>query len=190
MVRGLRQGYYRRKSLARIIWGWLFFILIVILVIFVGIHISGNQTEVIGSSMYPTLAEGDKVLVDRVSYRFVNPARYDIIIFPFTYQEDVYYIKRIIGLPGETVQIMNGKIYINGQELDEPFAFEPIVSPGLAFGQITLGEDEYFVLGDNRNDSSDSRQPTIGNIRRQDIIGRALARMWPLRSFSLLFLHG
>ena len=171
----------RRKSLARIIWGWLFFILIIVLLIFVGIHIAGRVTEVSGSSMYPTLAEGDQVLVDRISYHFINPSRYDIVIFPFEYQEDVYYIKRIIALPGETVQIMNGMVYINGEELKEPFEFDSIEMPGLAFGQITLGEDEYFVLGDNRNDSSDSRQPTIGNIRRQDIIGRAIARVWPFR---------
>ncbi len=187
-MRGLRQGSRRNKSLARIIWGWLLFILILIMLIFVGIHITGQLTEVIGSSMYPTLEEGDKVLVDRISYRFVNPSRYDIVIFPFAYQDDVFYIKRIIGLPGETIQISEGAIYINGVKLQEPFSFDPIESAGVAFSQITLGEDEYFVLGDNRNDSVDSRQATVGNVRRSEMIGRALARVEPLSSFSLLFL--
>ena len=100
--------------------------------------------------------------MDKLSYRFKDPERYDIIVFPYQYKEETYYIKRIIGLPGETVQIIDGTIYINGSVLDENYGREKMVSSGLALDEIQLGEDEYFVLGDNRNASSDSREPDVG----------------------------
>ena len=108
------------------------------------------------------------------------------MVFPGRYEEDVYYIRRIIGLPGETLQIMDGVIYINGVPLKEKLSVDPIANPGLARSQVVLGEDEYFVLGDNRNESSDSREPIIGNIRGEDIIGRAILRIGSLKRFSLL----
>ncbi len=95
-------------------------------------------------------------------------------------------MKRIIGLPGETVQIdLSGNIYINGEILEEDYGLEPINFPGLAQDPITLGEDEYFVLGDNRNNSSDSRDPSVGNIKRDDIMGKAWVRIWPLNKFGV-----
>ena len=107
----------------------------------------------------PTLSNNDNLIVDKISYRFKDPQRFDIIVFPFQYDENVYYIKRIIGLPGETVQIgTDGTIYIDGQVLEEGYGKEVMLSPGRAGEPITLGEDEYFVLGDNRNNSSDSRE--------------------------------
>jgi signal peptidase I len=108
-------------------------------------------------------------------------------VFPFQYDRDTYYIKRIIGLPGETVQIdYDGNIYIDGEILKESYGKEVIQNPGRASEPITLGDDEYFVMGDNRNNSSDSRDPSVGNIKREDIIGRAFIRIWPLSSFGLL----
>ncbi len=107
-------------------------------------------------AMYPALNDGDNLIVDKISYRFSDPKRFDVIVFPFRYQEDTYYIKRIIGLPGETVQIFDGDIYINGRVLKEPFGSDKIKNGGLASETITLGQNEYFVLGDNRNDSADS----------------------------------
>ncbi len=136
--------------------------------------------------MYPTLNDGDNLIVDKISYHFVDPGRFDIIVFPFRYQEDTFYIKRIIGLPGETVQIQDDLIYINGRELKEEYGYGEIGNPGLASGQITLGRDEYFVLGDNRGNSSDSREPSVGNIARSDIVGRAWFRIWPLSGFGFL----
>ena len=123
----------------------------------------GQRREVEGASMENTLHNGDNLIVDKLSYRFHDPERFDIILFPFQYQDNTYYIKRIIGLPGETVQI-NGR------------AEEP----------IELGEDEYFVMGDNRNNSSDSRTDVVGNIKREDIIGKAWLRIWPLSDFGVL----
>ena len=133
----------------------------------------GQRTEVDGSSMEPMLSNGDNLIVDKISYRFRDPQRYDIIVFPFKYQENTFYIKRIIGLPGETVQIdEQGTIYINGEVLPENYGREIIRAEtvGIAANPIILGEDEYFVMGDNRNSSMDSRTEIVGNIKREDII--------------------
>ena len=136
----------------------------------------GQRTEVEGASMENTLHNGDNLIVDKLSYRFHDPERFDIIVFPFQYQANTYYIKRIIGLPGETVQIMeDGSIYINGEKLEESYGRE-VIQPetiGRAAEPIVLGEEEYFVMGDNRNNSSDSRTDIVGNIKREDIIGKA-----------------
>ena len=138
------------------------------------------RTEVIGPSMQPTLYSDDDLIVEKLSYRFGEPKRFDIIVFPFQYGEKVYYIKRIIGLPGETIQIdETGTIYINGEVLEEHYGKETIQNPGIAAEPILLGKNEYFVLGDNRNDSSDSRDPSVGNIYRKDIVGKAWLRFWP-----------
>ena len=149
----------------------------------------GQRTEVEGASMENTLHNGDNLIVDKLSYRFRDPERFDIIVFPFQYQTNTYYIKRIIGLPGETVQIMeDGSIYINGQKMEESYGRE-VIQPeaiGRAAEPIILGEDEYFVMGDNRNNSSDSRTDIVGNIKREDIIGKAWLRIWPLSDFGVL----
>jgi len=148
-----------------------------------------QRTEVDGSSMEPTLSSGDNLFVDKISYRFRDPERFDIIVFPFRYKENTYYIKRIIGLPGETVQIhKDGSIYIDGKLLTESYGKE-VIRPeniGRASEEIKLGEDEYFVMGDNRNNSSDSRTEAVGNIHRKDIIGRAWMRIWPMSQFGIL----
>ena len=149
----------------------------------------GQRTEVDGSSMEPMLTNGDNLIVDKISYRFRDPQRYDIIVFPFKYQENTFYIKRIIGLPGETVQIdEQGTIYINGEVLTENYGREIIRAEtvGIAANPIVLGEDEYFVMGDNRNCSMDSRTEIVGNIKRKDIIGRAWIRIWPLNKLGIL----
>ena len=149
----------------------------------------GKRTEVEGASMENTLHNGDNLIVDKLSYRFRDPERFDIIVFPFQYQANTYYIKRIIGLPGETVQIMeDGSIYINGEKMEESYGRE-VIQPetiGRAAEPIVLGEDEYFVMGDNRNNSSDSRTDIVGNIKREDIIGKAWLRIWPLSDFGVL----
>ena len=135
--------------------------------------------------MEPTLEDQDSLIVDKISYHFTDPKRYDIIVFPFEYEDHTYFIKRIIGLPGETIQIDNsGKIYIDGKVLDDTHGKEVIVDPGRAIDPITLGNDEYFVMGDNRNNSMDSRDPQVGNIKRKDLIGKAWVRIYPFHSFG------
>lgn len=130
--------------------------------------------------METTLYDRDNLIVDKISYRFREPKRYEIIVFPYQYKENTFYIKRIVGLPGETVQVIDGLIYINGVSLDENYGNEPMQQAGIAESQILLGEDEYFVLGDNRNHSQDSRDPGVGVLHREDILGRAWVRIWPL----------
>ena len=148
----------------------------------------GQRTEVEGASMENTLHNGDNLIVDKLSYRFHDPERFDIIVFPFQFQDNTYYIKRIIGLPGETVQIMDdGSIYINGEKLEENYGME-VIKPetiGRAAEPIELGDDEYFVMGDNRNNSSDSRTDMVGNIKRENIIGKAWLRIWPVSDFGV-----
>lgn len=140
-----------------------------------------TKNVVVGNSMQNTLENGDNLIVDRLAYRFHAPKRFDIVVFPYMHQSNTYYIKRIIGLPGETVRIdENGTIYINDHALDESYGREVIKDPGRAAGGITLGENEYFVLGDNRNDSVDSRVPDVGNIKKKNIVGKAVFRIWPL----------
>lgn len=175
-----------RKSPLRELAGMLVYIVIVLAVTFLFITFVGQRTHVSGESMENTLDDGDQLIVDKITYRFKDPERFDIIVFPFHYKENTYYIKRIIGLPGETVQIVDGTIYINGEVLQESYGREVIQDPGIAAEPITLGEDEYFVLGDNRNQSSDSRDPSVGLIHRDEIVGRAWLRIWPLDSFGIL----
>ena len=148
----------------------------------------GQRTEVEGASMENTLHNGDNLIVDKLSYRFHDPERFDIIVFPFQFQDNTYYIKRIIGLPGETVDIVDGKVYINGEKLEENYGME-VIKPetiGRAAEPIELGDDEYFVMGDNRNNSSDSRTDMVGNIKRENIIGKAWLRIWPVSDFGVL----
>ena len=163
------------------------YFLIVLILTFLVVTYVGHRTMVIGSSMEPMLSDGDNLIVDKLSYRFNEPQRFDIIVFPFRYAEKTYYIKRIIGLPGETVFIdENGTIFINGEELQESYGKEIIKDPGRAYEPITLGEDEYFVLGDNRNNSSDSRDPVVGNIHRDEFIGKAWMRIWPFSKMGMI----
>lgn len=165
------------------------YLLIVLCLTYLVIAFVGQRTEVNGASMEPTLSDEDNLIVDKITYRFHDPERFDIIVFPYKFKEKTYFIKRIIGLPGETVQIdEEGKIYINGEVLNESYGRE-VIQPehiGRASEPITLGENEYFVLGDNRNNSTDSRQADVGNIKRDDIIGRAWIRIWPFDKFGIL----
>ena len=166
--------------------GLVLYCVIVIAIMFFVIKYVGQRTVVIGDSMENTLQDGDNLITDKLTYRFMEPKRFDIVVFPFKDNKNQLLIKRIIGLPGETVQIMNGKVYINGYELNENYGNAIIESAGLAENPIVLGEDEYFVLGDNRNNSQDSRFESVGNIHRSDLIGRAWIRIWPLNEISLL----
>lgn len=175
------------KSILKEILSTSVYLLVVLLATYIIVNFVGQRTEVVGSSMENTLSDGDNLIVDKITYRFRDPERYDVIVFPFQYEKNTFYIKRIIGLPGETVKIdSDGVIYINGKELTEYYGREIIADPGIASDEITLGSDEYFVMGDNRNNSTDSRNSIVGNIRKKDILGRAWLRIWPLHEFELL----
>ena len=182
----LEKGAGQKVDMKKEILSWVFYIAFVLVLTWVIITFVGQRTRVDGRSMMNTLHDGDNLIVEKLSYRFSDPKRFEIIVFPPTGKKE-YYIKRINGLPGETVQIdENGNIYINGELLEENYGAETIQNPGRAAKPITLGDDEYFVMGDNRNNSKDSRSEEVGNVKRSQIIGRAWLRIWPLNKFGLL----
>ncbi|MBE5939934.1 MAG: signal peptidase I [Lachnospiraceae bacterium] len=152
-----------------------------------------QRTVVDGSSMERTLTDKDNLIVDKISYKFTDIKRFDIVVFPYddSSRGEVFYIKRIIGLPGEIVTITDGKIYItdeNGQyELVEDYGYysdDKKMEGYAAEKSVVLGDDEYFVLGDNRNGSSDSRM--IGPVNEKDIIGKAFFRITPFSKFGFI----
>ena len=182
-----RRRRRREPGIIREILGWIFYIIVILVLTYVIITYVGQRTSVSGSSMETTLSDGDQLLVDKLSYRFQDPKRFDIIVFPYQYEENTYYIKRIIGLPGETVQVVDGYVYINGSRLESDiYGNELMDDPMAASRPITLGEDEYFVLGDNRNNSEDSRYGDIGNINKKYIVGKVWFVISPKDKFGFL----
>lgn len=163
------------------------YILVILILTYCAVTFLGQRTEVIGSSMEPTLSDGDNLIVDKLTYHLREPERFEIVVFPYQYSKGTYYIKRIIGLPGERIYIdEEGQIFINGEVLQENYGKEVIEDAGLASTEIELGENEYFVMGDNRNDSADSRFVSVGNVDGDDIIGRAWLRIYPIKAFGVL----
>ena len=145
---------------------WIFKIGVVCLLAFVWVWYFGQQVSTVGDSMKPVLSNGDVVLVNRIVYNAMAPKRGDIIIFKPKGNENIhYYTKRIIGLPGESVEIIENRIYIDGEKLE-------------------LAEDEYFVLGDNRASSEDSRNADVGNVKREYIYGKAWFVISPRKDFG------
>lgn len=145
---------------------------------FVLIFSVGMRTSVIGDSMEPALHNGQEILMNRILYRISTPKRGDVIVFlPNGNKNSHYYVKRVVGLPGEKVQIREGNVYIDGAMLAESEQFDKIIDPGIAQNELLLGSDEFFVLGDNRNSSEDSRSGNIGAVRKDNIIGKAWFHM-------------
>lgn len=150
-------------------------------VLFLIINAVSARVRVDGFSMNPTLQDGEFVFVNRLSYKFSEPARGDIIVFHFPIdpkRQDL--IKRIIGLPGDEIFIANGRVYINGQEIQEPY----IAAAPLYSGKWKVPEGELFVLGDNRNDSSDSH--SWGLLPEEEIVGKAIFIYWPSTDWKLI----
>ncbi len=139
------------------------------------------RSVVDGHSMNDTLHDKDNLIVEKITYYIREPARYDVVVFRLKNDRKTHYIKRIIGLPGETVQIIEGYVYINGEKLEDDIYCKDLIEYGYTADQpITLGEDEYFCMGDNRNHSKDSRSVDVGPIKRSQFVGRAWIRFWPL----------
>ena len=154
----------------------------VVLVLSVGFRIS-----VVGPSMSPTLENGERILVNRIGYKLFDPKRNDLVVFlPNGNEKAHYYIKRVIALPGDRVQIKDGIVYINGEPFEEKAEVSAIENPLLAEDEIVIGKDEYFVLGDNRNNSEDSRYASIGNVKKEYIVGKAWLIVYPWNKFGLL----
>ena len=138
-------------------------------------------------SMLPTLQINDRLIIDKISYDFRNPKRGDIVVFSPTDTlkkqnfKDAF-IKRVIGLPGETVEVKEGRVYVNGQPIQEKYVED---QPNYRFGPVTVPPNEYLVLGDNRNNSYDSHY--WGSVPRENIIGRAVVRFWPLNRVGEIY---
>ena len=166
---------------------WAVSILVVMILAYSIVTFGIQSVTMIGQSMDPSLTNQDVVLIDKRAYSFDEPERYDIIAFKLKEDTEGYFnIKRIIALPGETIQIKNGHIFINGDVLsDLPFD-DLIMTEGLAIDEITLGEDEYFLMGDNCNNSEDSRYVNIGNISKKEISGKVIFRISPRESFGFI----
>lgn len=142
-----------------------------------------QETIVNGTSMNPTLENADKVLIDKIIYKMGDLKRYDIIVFDYNHSS--VYVKRIIGLPGEKVKIIDGTVYVNGIRLkDDPLRMDVMQYAGIAENSVTLGENEYFVLGDNRNNSYDSRYEQVGVVNKSSIIGKVWIRIFPILKFG------
>lgn len=166
---------------------WVVEIAAIIMLAYFIVHYAMEKTHMVGVSMENTLKDGDVIIINKLSYRFTDPKRFDVIVFKQGGNEHSYYnIKRIIGLPGETVQLEDGHIYINGAVVDDKVKVDAMNNYGLAGEKIKLEKNEYFVLGDNRNNSEDSRFASIGNIRRDEIVGKAFIRVKPFNFVNKL----
>ena len=176
------------KSMGREILDLVIYVAVVALIVYLILHFVGQRTVVNGDSMDNTLKDGQSLIMDKISYRFHDPERFDIVIFPGPEEngENPYFIKRVIGLPGETVQILDGKVYIDGEQLQEDVygITDTIDYPGIAEEPLTLGDDEYFCMGDNRPVSFDSRYKEVGPVTRGEFIGKVWIRIWPFSKFG------
>lgn len=168
------------KNIAKSLLGLILYILLIFGTASLLGHFVVGQVEVDGPSMNDTLQDQDRVLMNKFTYRVKTLDRFDVVVFKYAYDTDTDYIKRVIGLPGETVRIdRDGQIFINDELLEENYGKEVIENPGIAEDGIMLDEDEYFVLGDNRNNSSDSRDPDVGAVSKSQIKGNAWLRIQP-----------
>jgi len=147
-----------------------------ILLSYVAVFAFGVRTTVIGDSMSPTLVGGQEVLINRLVYNIFEPGMGDVIVFKPNGNENAHtYVKRVVATPGDKVRIMNGILYVN--DAPEEFFTDSIANAGIASSEIKVGEDEYFVMGDNPNSSEDSRNANIGNIKKSTIMGKAWFHM-------------
>ncbi len=184
-IRRKKVGFHIDLQKLAVIGMWGFKIGVVCLLAFVSVWYFGQQVSTVGDSMKPVLSNGDVVLVNRIIYNATTPKRGDIIIFKPKGNENIhYYTKRIIGLPGETVEIMENRIYIDGEKLEEEYETTDIDDVGIVTEKVKLAGDEYFVLGDNRASSEDSRNADVGNVKREYIYGKAWFVISPSQHFG------
>ena len=179
-IKGLT--FYQKKKKLNIvvikeIFSWFFWIFASMLLAVVLVFCIGMQTSVIGPSMEPSLFNGQKIFLNRLIYKVASPREGDVIVFlPNGNEKSHYYVKRVVGVPGDTLYIKNGLLYVNDEAVEEYFN-DRIAEPGLLGSEVTLGEDEYFVIGDNCNNSEDSRSANIGTVRKSYIIGKAWMKL-------------
>ena len=184
---GLNFGRKKKKvnmTIVKEILSWTAEILITLVIAFTFVYFIGLRTSVVGQSMSETLQSGDEILVNRFIYKVSDPKPNDIIVFlPNGNEKSHYYVKRVIGLPGETVEIVDGKVYINGSDtpLEESYLPEPMEG---SYGPYTVPEGSYFMLGDNRNNSRDARYWENKFVKKEKIIAKVLFCYYPLSQFG------
>lgn len=162
-------------ELVRELLSWLFYTVIAVFVAFVLVLSFGKRVRVIGDSMETALYNGQSVFVNRIVYRLTSPKKNDVIVFlPNGNEKSHYYVKRVVAVPGEKVQIVDGNLVVNGETVvTESGKYDKMEEAGIAENEITLGNGEFFVLGDNRNSSEDSRSANIGIVKTATIAGKA-----------------
>lgn len=176
----------RHRSPLRVILGWVFFIALILALLFGLVPLAGAKVRLTNSAMSPALSSGDTVLVNHIAYVLFSPKRSDVIQFTSSADNGNVYVRRVVGLPGETIQILDGSVYVNGEKLTEPYSSGQIQYAGTASTPVTLAEDEYFVLADNRANGFDSRDPTVGMVNLSSIKGKVWLRVLPVNQFGLV----
>lgn len=189
-VMNLRMRYikdYFAQRKVRAVLAWIAEIALVIALAAFLAFFFGQKVTMQEGSMEPTITAGEELLVNKASYALGSPKRGDIIVFRNSEDEkSSLHIKRVIGLPGETIQIRDGQIIIDGKTYIEEKEFPPITDPGLAEDEITLDAGEFFVLGDNRNSSEDSRHVDMGMVQKKNIIGKLWLAVSPWKDFGFV----
>ncbi len=182
MARRKGLTFYQKKKKLNIyvvkeILSWIFWIFVSVLLAVVTVFCVGMKTSVIGSSMEPSLYNGQEIFLNRLVYKVASPRAGDVVVFlPNGNEKSHYYVKRVVGVPGDKLYIKSGMLYVNG-EVVEVYFNDRIAEPGILENEVTLGEDEYFVIGDNCNSSEDSRSANVGTVRKSYIIGKAWMKL-------------
>lgn len=182
MARRKGLTFYQKKKKLNIyvvkeILSWIFWIFVSVLLAVVTVFCVGMKTSVIGSSMEPSLYNGQEIFLNRLVYKVASPRAGDVVVFlPNGNEKSHYYVKRVVGVPGDKLYIKSGMLYVNG-EVVEVYFNDRIAEPGILENEVTLGEDEYFVIGDNCNSSEDSRSVNVGTVRKSYIIGKAWMKL-------------
>jgi len=170
-------SFYKRKkkistALVKEVFSWVFGIVVAIFLACVINYFFGMKTSVVGVSMETTLYNGQEICIDRFRYLLSTPKEGDVVVFlPHGNEKAHYYVKRVVGVPGDKLKIVDGILYING--IESEWVTEKISDPGIAENEIILQNGEYFCIGDNRNNSEDSRSANIGLVEEENIIGKA-----------------
>ncbi len=176
----------KEQSIWKEIWDYAKIILIVFVIAYLLGHFVYINARIPSGSMEQTIMTGDRVFGNRLAYKTKDPERFDIVIFEYPDDPSQLFVKRVIGLPGETIQIHDGKVYINGSVLEDDVSEDDILTAGLAAVELTLGENEYFVLGDNRNNSEDSRFAEVKKVKKKYIEGKLWFRVAPVNKMGFV----
>lgn len=172
------------RSRLRLIVNWIVDVAVVISIAWFTVFSLGTQVPVAGQSMTPVLESEEIVLMNRLLYHIRMPERFDIVVFER--EDNKFNIKRVVGLPGETLQVKDGFLYINDEKIDARDGLNQVALAGLLEHPVRLAEDEYFLLGDNRDNSEDSRFANVGNVKRNQIKGKIWFRISPLKRFGFI----